>query len=159
MKMFHAQFLVPQNPTSAMTSYPGPQQMLLGSYWRITTDPCISILSGVICPPLPSPSRADLNEAGETPSSCYTSSPTPTFSPGPSLWLYFRSKQEKECAECFPPSAPRALIPASHMSSKGEDSFLQPKWVWSGKGCASSLLPAALSSALEEIGNRAAKGQ
>lgn len=146
MKMFHAQFLAPQNPTSAMTSYPGPQQMLLGSCWRITMDPCISILSRVVCPPLLSHSRADLNEAGETPSSYYTGSPTPTFSPGPFLWLYFRSKQEKECAECFPPCAPRALIPASHMSSKGRTPSFSP----SGSGVAgaaqllSSLLPCPL---------------
>lgn len=90
-------------------------------------------------PPLPSLSRADLNEAGETPSSYCTGPPTPTFSPwflGPFLWLYFRSKQEKECAECFPPCALKALIPAAHTSSPGEDSFLQHMGVESG-GCSS----------------------
>lgn len=152
MKMFHAQFLAPQNPTSAMTSCPGPQQMLLGSCWRITMDPCISVLSRVVCPPLPSHSRADLNEAGETPSSYYTGSPTPTFSPVPFLWLYFRSKQEKECAECFPPCAPKGPHSSIPYVQQREDSFLQSKWVWRGRGCAASLLPAALSSALKRLG-------
>lgn len=58
VKIFHAQFLAPQNPTSAVTSYAGPQQMLLGSLWRITMDPCTSILSGVV--PLFLPSQGQI---------------------------------------------------------------------------------------------------
>lgn len=52
--------------------------------------------------------------------------------------------------------------PSSPYIQQREDSYLQHKWVWSGKGhtffAAASLLPAALSSALEEMGTAYREG-
>lgn len=52
--------------------------------------------------------------------------------PWPFLWLHFRSKQEKECAECFPPFALTGLHSSSHMSSKGGPSAAQGGVEWQG---------------------------